>query len=150
MSMANVVRFDPFNELALFDPFRDIDGLFGSRRLRRMLRDMPEEQTIRMDVSEDDKAYRVKAEVPGVRKEDVSVAIDGNAVTIVAETRHDKEEKKGETVLRTERYYGRQARSFTLAKEIDAERSEAKYENGILELTLPKREGGAARELKVQ
>ena len=148
--MANVVRFDPINELALLDPFRDLEGLFGSRHLRRMLRDMPEEQSIRMDVTEDDKVYRIKAEVPGVNKEDISVSIDGNAVTIVAETHREKEEKKGETVIRTERYYGRQSRSFTLAKEIDSERSGAKYENGILELTLPKREGSAARELKVQ
>jgi HSP20 family protein len=149
-AMANVVRFDPFDDLALFDPFRDVDRLFGPRRMRRMLRDMPEEPTIRMDVTEDDKAYCVKAEIPGARKEDISVSVDGNAVTISAETRREKEEKKGETVIRTERYYGKQSRSFSLAKEIDSGKADAKYENGVLELTLPKREGTTARELKVE
>jgi HSP20 family protein len=148
--MANVVRFDPFSELALFDPLRDIDSLFDSRRLRNMLREVPEEPAIRMDVSEDETAYRVKAEIPGARREDISVAVDGNAVTITAETRREKEEKKGETVIRTERYYGRQSRRFSLAKEIDSEKADAKYENGILELTLPKREGTAVKELKIQ
>ena len=148
--MADVVRFDPFNDLTLFDPFRDIEGLLRSRPVRRMLREAGEEPAIRMDVSEDDKAYHVKAEIPGARKEDVSVAVDGNAVTIVAETRREKEEKKGETVIRSERYYGRQSRSFTLAKEIDSEKADAKYENGVLELTLPKREAGAARTVKIQ
>lgn len=148
--MANVVRFDPINELALFDPFRDLGDLFGSRRIRRMLREMPEEATIRIDVSEDDKAYHVKAEIPGVRKEEIAVGVDGNAITIAAETRREREEKKGETVIRSERYYGRQSRSFTLAREIDSDKANAKYENGVLELTLPKREGAATRELKVQ
>lgn len=148
--MSNVVRFDPFTELARFDTLRDFDNVFGSWRMRGLMRDIPGEPTIRIDVSEDDGAYRVKAEVPGVSKEDIKVAVDGNAVSISAEIKREKEEKKGEKVIRSERYCGKQSRSFTLAKEIDSGKAEAKYENGVLELTLPKRAGASARDLTVQ
>ena len=85
-----------------------------------------------------------------MRKEDIKVSIDGNRVSIQAEARKEKEEKKGETVIRSERYYGSQFRGFTLQQAVDAGKADAKYENGVLELTLPKREGTTARELKVE
>jgi HSP20 family protein len=104
-----------------------------------------------MDVSEDDKAYYVKAEVPGVSKEDIHVAVEGNQVSISSEVKKEKEVRKGETVLRSERYCGMQSRSFTLMYDVDEVKSEAKYQNGILELTLPKKgNGGAGRELPIK
>jgi HSP20 family protein len=148
--MANITRFDPFRELVSFDPFRNFDDFFRAPRVRSLLRDLPAEPEIRMDVTEDDKAYHVKAEVPGVKKEDINVAIDGNQVSISAEVKREKEEKKGETVLRSERYYGSQSRSFTLLHEVDQSKAEAKYVDGVLELTLPKKNAAPAKKVAVQ
>jgi HSP20 family protein len=94
---------------------------------------------IRLDLSETDGAYAVKAEIPGVKKEDIDVRIDGNLVTISAEVKHDKEEKKDGRVLRSERRYGYASRSFSLAHDVDPAAADAKYANGVLELKLPKR-----------
>jgi len=148
--MANITRFDPFTNLMNFDPFWGADDFFRMPRLRTWMRDLPAEPEIKMDVSEDDKAYHVKAEVPGVKKEDIHVAVDGNVVSISAEVKKETEEKKGENVLRTERYYGMQSRSFTLMHEVDQSKAEAKCNNGILELTLPKKNGVVGKELRVQ
>jgi HSP20 family protein len=111
---------------------------------------MPDAPEIKMDVSEDDKAFRVKAEIPGVKKEDIKVSIDGNQVSISAEVKKETEEKKGETVIRSERYYGNQYRGFTLQQDIDQARAEAKYEDGVLILTLPKKETTSAKQLSVK
>jgi HSP20 family protein len=148
--MANIItRNDPFAELARFDPFRDFEAFFGTPR-RRWLAEMPSEPSIKIDVTEDDKAYHVKAELAGVKKEDIDVEIDGNQVSLSAEVKREKEEKEGETVVHSERYYGRQYRSFTLAKEIDRSKAEAKFDNGILDLTLPKNGGTASQRVKIQ
>lgn len=148
--MANITRFDPFRELSSFDPFRNLDDWFPVPRGRTWLRDLPTAPEIKMDVTEDDHAYHVKAEIPGVKKEDINVAIDGNQVSISAEVRQEKEEKKGEKVLRSERYYGSQARSFSLMQEVDQAKAEAKYVDGVLELTLPKKGSTPAKKLNVQ
>jgi HSP20 family protein len=146
--MANITRFDPFGDLARFDPLRDLENAF--RFPRSFWRNMPDAPEIKMDVSEDDKAFRVKAEIPGVKKEDIKVSIDGNQVSISAEVKKETEEKKGETVIRSERYYGNQYRGFTLQQDIDQARAEAKYEDGVLILTLPKKETTSAKQLSVK
>lgn len=147
--MANITRFDPFAELVRFDPFLpELDTMF--RYPRAMWRKAPEAPEIRMDVTEDDKAYHVKADIPGVKKEDIKVSIDGNQVSVSAEMKKEEEEKKGETVVRSERYFGTQYRGFTLPMDIDQAKAEAKYADGVLELVLPKKEGTAARQLAVQ
>ena len=149
--MSNITRFDPLSDLVSFAPFRNFEDFFRVPRMRSLVRDLPAEPEIKMDVSEDDKAYHVKAEVPGVKKEDIHVAVEDNQVSITAEIRKEKEEKNGETVLRSERYYGMQSRSFTLMHHVDQGKAEAKYHDGILELTLPKKSnGGAAKELAVK
>jgi HSP20 family protein len=149
--MANITRFDPLSDLVSFTPFRNLDDFFRVPRMRSLARDLPAEPEIKMDVSEDDKAYHVKAEVPGVKKEDIHVAVEGNQVSITSEVRKEKEEKKGDTVLRSERYYGMQSRSFTLMHDVDQGKAEAKYQDGILELTLPKKSnGGSMKELAIK
>lgn len=148
--MASITRFDPFNNIVTFDPFRNIDDFFRMPQLRPWMRELPMQPEIKMDVSEDEKAYHVKAEVPGVSKDDIHVAVDGNQVSISAEVKKEKEEKKGESVLRSERYFGMQSRSFTLMHDVDGNKAEAKCKDGVLELTLPKRNGAVAKELKVQ
>ena len=139
--MSNIVRTDPF-DVAFRDFFRNM--------LRPTRLDLETtEPEIRLDLKETEKAYTVHAEIPGVRKEDIDVSIDGSLVSIRAEVRREKEEK-GETMLRSERYYGAMTRSFTLATEVDEKAATAKYSEGVLELMLPKKPGGTTRRLQVQ
>ena len=140
--MANITRWDPFE---------DMDDLFKGLFLRPMRLETPETAVrIKIDVKENDKAYTVHAEIPGVKKEDIHVAIEGNQVSVSAEVKREKEEKEGEKVLRSERYYGKVSRAFTLGYEVDQEKATAKYDNGILELTLPKRGASGQRRLAIQ
>jgi HSP20 family protein len=104
----------------------------------------------RLDVSENEKAFEVQAELPGVRKEDLKVAIDGQRVTIEGECQQANEQRQGEQVVYSERSTRRYQRSFTLPSEVDDAGAEAKLENGVLMLTLPKKQGGAAKRLTIQ
>jgi HSP20 family protein len=98
-----------------------------------------QEIQIKVDVNEDDKAYTVHADIPGVKKEDIQVTIDGNQIAISAEIKNEREVKDGEKTLRRERYYGKVSRDFSLTQDVDDGAAEAKYNNGVLELRLPKR-----------
>jgi len=140
--MANILRYSPAD-----DAFDDLFRGFFMRPVR--FEGQPEVQ-IKMDVNEDDKAYNVHAEIPGVRKEDIHVAIDGNQVSISAEVKNEKEVKEGEKVLRSERYYGKVSRAFTLGQDVDEAAAQAKYNNGVLELTLPKKKAMASKKLTIQ
>jgi HSP20 family protein len=151
--MGNLMRSESLVDIDRFDPFRRFEDIFGGRRLRSMLRDWTDMPSMRMDVTEDEKAYHVKAELPGVSKDDIHVSIESNVVSISAQTRADTEKKteeKGCTVLCSERVTGSQSRSFTVGHDIDQKRAEAKYVDGVLELTLPKMANGAVRQLTVQ
>jgi HSP20 family protein len=140
--MANIARFDPFTD--------SFDDLF--RRVLRPMRWEGEEHPlqIKVDVEEDDKSYKVKAEVPGVKKEDINIQIDRNQVTISAESRREKEVKEKGKVIRSERYYGSLFRSFSLGLDVDQAGASAKYTDGILELTLPKMATSETKKLKIQ
>jgi HSP20 family protein len=105
---------------------------------------------IRIDVTENDKDYQVRAEIPGAKKEDIRVTVDGSFVSISAEVKKEKEEKSGGRVILKETYHGGASRGFSLAHEIDSKAVVAKLDDGILKLTLPKREGAAARAIAVQ
>lgn len=105
--------------------------------------------SIKLDVHERDGSYTVKAEIPGVKKEDVDVRIEGNQVTISAEVKKASEEKEGERLVRSERQYGYASRSFSLACPVDEAKSNAKYQDGILELTLPKKSTTSSRRLPI-
>lgn len=105
---------------------------------------------IRLDVTEREKDYLVRAEVPGAKKEDVRVQIDGNYVSISAEVRKEKETKDEEGhVLLRESSSGTATRGFSLACEIDDAASSAKLDNGVLILTLPKRQGAGSKLLAI-
>ena len=105
---------------------------------------------IRVDVRETPTAYAVQAEIAGVRKEDIHVEIEGNEVLIGAEVKRESEAKEGERVLRTERFFGKTARRFALPQEIDETNAEAKYSDGVLELTLPKKAAVTGRRVAIQ
>jgi HSP20 family protein len=148
--MANLTRWDPFGEMARFDPFRDMNDYFKGFMLRPVFQGLGAEPEIKLEISETDIAYTVKADVPGVKKEDIQVSIDGNQVSIGAEVKQEKEEKEGNKLVRSERYYGKQFRSFTLAHDIDEAKSEAAYNDGVLKLTLPKKAGTESRKLAIK
>jgi HSP20 family protein len=106
---------------------------------------------MRVDVSEKDNAYLVKADIPGVKKEDINVRIDGNVVQIDAEVNREKETKgNGDKILRSERYWGSISRPFSLAQDVDDSKVVAKYADGVLTLELPKKALSAARKVTVQ
>jgi len=138
------------NHLTTYDPFAEsgIDELF--RGFFRPVRVEKTAASIKMDVTEQNGAYLVNAEIPGVGKEDIQVSIEGNQVTIGAEVKREKDVKDGERVLRSERYYGSVYRGFTLPVEVDEAASEAKYENGVLQLKLVKKPANAGRKITVQ
>jgi len=140
------------NDLRLIDPFAldPIDDVFRSVMRPWRLALSEAAPRIKIDVSEQDGSYLVKAEIPGVRKEDIDVRVDGNVVTISAEVKKEKEEKKEGRVLRSERQEGYASRSFTLACPVDEAKAAAKYENGILELSLPKKAEISTKRLSVQ
>ena len=106
---------------------------------------------MRLDVSENDKAYTVKADLPGVKKEDIDVQVDGNLVSIRAETRSEKETRgEGDRVLRSERQYGTIQRSFTLGQDVDAAAVKARYADGVLSLELPKKGPANGSRISIQ
>lgn len=111
---------------------------------------LPTAAQMKVEVKETGDAYTVDAEVPGVRKEDIHVHIDGNIVSLSAEVKQEDSKTEGEKVLRSERYYGSVARTFQLPVDIDNERSRARYENGVLQLTLPKKKSTPGQRLAVE
>ena len=143
--MNNLSTYDPFAEAGIDELFR---GFFRPVRIGTGTERAP--ATLKMDVTEQDDAYLVKAEIPGVGKDDIQVSIEGNQVTIGAEVKREKDVKDGERVLRSERYFGSVYRGFTLPVEVDEATSQAKYENGVLELKLVKKPAHAGRKLTVR
>lgn len=139
--MTRVQVYDPFAGSGIDDLFR---GFFAPVR-----RDSDTPVSIKVDVTENDKGYVVHAEVPGVKKDDIHVTIEGNQVSISAEARRETEKKEGDRVLRSERYYGSSYRSFVLPSDIDEAASEAKYDNGVLELKLAKKAAVTGRKLAI-
>lgn len=147
----NLKRYTPFSNIARFDPFHGFDDMFSEfPMMPSWSRSSEMESLIKMDVSETDKEYQVSAEMPGVKKEDIKIDIDGTTVTIRAEVKQEREEKEGGNTVRSERYYGQQYRSFTLPQTVDDSKVQAKYQDGILSLTIPKKSGGSARQVSVQ
>jgi HSP20 family protein len=104
---------------------------------------------IRVDVKETAEAYTVAAELPGVRKEQIHVEIEGNEVTISAETQREAA-KEGEKFLRVERFFGKTARRFALPQELDESKAQARFNDGVLELTLPKKAAVTGRKIDIQ
>jgi HSP20 family protein len=138
--------------LVRYDPADQLDDFFAGffRPVTGNGRGTAATNDIRIDVHEDEKSYSVEAVVPGVKKEDINVDIDGNEVSISAEVKNQKEAKDGQRVLRTERFYGKTSRRFALAHEIDEAAAEARYEDGVLKLHLPKKATSNVRKLTIQ
>ena len=143
--MASASRFDPFNDL--------VDDLFKGFLVRPVAYENGRGDVlprVKVDVAEKNGAYLVSAELPGVKKEDIQVSIDGAQVTLTAEVKREKEASQEERVLHTERVYGKLSRSFTLPQEIDESKAEAKFKDGVLELTLPKKTAAQRKQISIQ
>ena len=141
--MAGITRFDEaFDDLlrGFFVRPVSFEGGAGQAQVAQF----------RVDVSETENAYTIHAEIPGVKKDDINISIDGDQVAISAEVRNEKDVKDGERVLRTERYYGKVYRAFQLGQPVDDSACSAKYADGILELTLPKRAATSAKRISIQ
>ena len=142
--MVNITRYDPFGDV--FDDLmkgflvRPVTAAEGGEAVRRM----------KIDVAEKDGEYKVLAEVPGVKKEDIQVDIEGDVVSISAETRAEKDVKEGERIIHSERYFGKISRSFRLGQEVDQVKASAKYSDGVLELVLPKKTAASAKRVTIQ
>lgn len=149
--MTNITRFSPFRGLTRFDPFgRDLEDMFKGFFLTPIPSGQPTAGQIPIDLTEDDKSYKVRAEIPGFNKEDIQVSVNGDQVSISAETKKEREEKKGDEVVLRECYYGRQYRSFTLPQAVDDAKTAAKYADGVLELVLPKKAAAATKKITVE
>lgn len=134
---------------SLFDDFfRDVAPGFYVRPLHGDA--LPTPAQIKVDVKENDKSYTVQAEVPGVAKEDIHVSIDGSVVTLRAEVKQQDSQTKDDKVLRTERYYGSVARSFQLPQDIDQANAKARYDSGVLTLSLPKKQASGSQRLAIE
>jgi len=144
MHMTYMTRFDPFNDL--------VDDLFKGFLVRPVAYEgrEPVLRSVKVDVAEKNGAYTVTADLPGVRKDDIQVTIDGAQVTLTAEVKREKEVLQDERVLHTERTFGKVSRSFTLPQEVDEGKAEAKFRDGVLELTLPKKAAAARKQVTIQ
>lgn len=139
------------NALVRFNPFDDaFDNLFGGFLAQPGYNGAGEAAPFRVDVTENDNAYTVRADIPGVKKEDIQITIDGETVAIGAEVKSQKEAKEGDRVLRSERYYGKVQRVFALGQPVDEASATAKYADGVLELTLPKKPEAQAKRVTIQ
>ena len=141
--MQSVISYDPRSDTGYDELFR---GFFKPIRVEGA----PTPVTIKMDVTETESGYLIHSEIPGVKKEDIDVAIEGNQVTITAEVKQEWEKKEGDRVLRKERYFGNIYRSFTLPVELDESACEAKYDNGVLELKLIKKATAPGKRLAIR
>jgi HSP20 family protein len=102
-----------------------------------------------LDIAEDENEFTIKAEVPGCKAEDIDISVHGNILTISGEKKQEKEEK-GKGYRHTERSYGSFRRDVNLASEVDSNKVEATYKDGILSIKLPKTEKTKAVKIKVK
>lgn len=132
----------------LDDFFKDVAPGFFIKPLHG--EPLPPPSQLRIDVRESGQDFTVHADLPGVPKEDIQVGVEGNVVTIRAEVKQQDSHREGDKVLRTERYQGEVARSFQLPAEIDESAAKARYENGVLVLTLPKKAVNVPQRIRVE
>jgi len=147
--MSNLRLFEP----RLFDPTLNdpFDSMF--RRFMAPMRKMMEDGSldIKLDATEADGMYKVRADIPGVKKDDINVRIDGNVIHIDAQTKKEKEtQESGGKVLCSERWEGAVSRTFSLAQDVDETKVNAKYEDGVLTLELPKKATAASKRIAIQ
>jgi len=141
--MQNLISYDPRTDTGLDELFR---GFFQPVRVENA----PSPVTIKMNVIETENGYLVHSEMPGVKKEDIDVAIEGNQVTITGEVKPEWAKQEGDRLVRSERYFGNVYRSFTLPAELEESACVAKFDNGVLELKLVRKPAVPGKRLTIQ
>lgn len=128
----------------------DVDDMMRGVGLRSPLaREYERTLDMRIDVNEEDERFVVNVDMPGVRKEDIDVSIEGNQVSVRAEVRREESRGKPGKEIYNERFRGEAFRSFSLPTEIDSAGAKAAYDGGVLTLELPKKTGGASKRVQV-
>jgi len=140
-----ITRRGQHDPLTMFEDF--FNDMFT--RPQYSMTGLPLASRARMDLVEKADTFEVEVDLPGVNKDDIQVDIQGNRVSISAQSKSEKEQKEGDRVLYSERYAASYARSFDLPQDVDDEKSEATFENGVLKLTLPKRAASANKRLEI-
>jgi len=141
----NITRWEPFREIE--DVFRQYAPFFA-RNLRHNGGEGLEWTPV-ADISETDKEYLIKAELPEVKKEDIKVTLDDGAITISGERRHEKEQEK-ENEIRVERFYGTFSRTFSLPDNIDPKGIHAETKDGVLRVRIPKTQASTSKPIKIE
>ena len=147
--MTTLARFNPLRTATRFEPPTMFDDLIRNFAIRPGFGASEPAPDMKLDVSEEDKAFIVRAEIPGVAKEDIEVSVEGPMVALSAEVKRDKTWQDKETTLYSERYFGKVYRSFTLPQDVESGKCDARYEGGVLTLKLPKRGNGASKKIAV-
>ena len=134
-----------YHRVSAYNPFRDFE------EMSRSFWDNNNVSAFSTDITEKDGKYVLEADLPGFKKEDISVDIDKDCLTITAEHKSEEKEENADSYIRRERYYGSYTRSFNV-KGIDTEAITAAYNDGVLTLTMPKKEPEvpAARRLEIK
>ena len=142
-----LTRRDPFGSLfdEFFSDFFTRNGAVAPRS-----NELPAAVRARMDVIDKNDKFEVLVDLPGIKKEDIQVTIEGSRVAISAETKSEKEQKDGDRVLHSERYAASYARTFELPAEVTEEGAGANFDNGVLTLTLPKRATVTSKRLAIK
>ncbi len=138
--------------LKVWEPFRSFKPIYGD--MERWFDDAPgrdEESTWRpnVDVYETDGSYVLKADLPGINKEDIKIDVNDNTLTFKGEKKFEEKTEK-DSYVRVERSYGSFTRSFTLSDNVDAENIKASYKDGVLEITLSKKEEAKPKEINIE
>lgn len=149
MMTNNLTRFNPGPALSLFEPLRALDDLFRDSAMEWFWPANAGGAGIRMDVRETDQAFDVEADLPGLKKDDIEVAVDGRHVSLSAHAEGQQQQQCGGMLCR-ERHAGQWYRSFTLPQDVDESQARARYEDGVLRLTLPKKAGTGGTRLAIQ
>lgn len=149
--MSSITRWDPFREL---DELQNrISTLMGRAPVRK---EGEKQEALRVaewaplvDISEDDKEYTIKAELPDVKKDEVKISVQNDVLSITGERKYEKEEKN-KKYHRVERAYGSFSRSFTVPEDADADRVSAEFKEGLLQVHLPKSDKVKPKTIEVK
>lgn len=126
-----------------------IDEVFGGNLFEAADRQLTSGNWPRVDIEERENAYTIKADLPGLDKKDVSVTIENGVLRIEGEKKHEYKQEKGK-YYHLERSYGKFCRTFALPDSVEAEKIDASMKNGVLELTLPKKEQARPKAIEVK
>jgi HSP20 family protein len=140
----NVTRWEPFRE---FDQMLREYSPFFARGLRRGAHGT--DWTPLADITETDKEYVIKADLPEVKKEDVKISLDNGVITVTGERRREQEHKE-ENEIRVETFHGSFSRSFALPDDIDAAGIQAESKDGVLRVRIPKKEPTQRKPISIE